>query len=436
MMFNSLNVLLENSIFSKLLCDTDSCLSYIIILLDILSVFYLVFCSYYKITKRVRLIGYIWSAILLCSTVIIMFFHTCIFTITGVVFTIMIEMAMLSVVFNHDKSSENNTSIEKTNENKKKNVGCYVIFPTNDNNFVFGLHNKKNELLAMSTYKYSSVEEAKDAINLSKTSGNNCEFEDLTKNWVADAKHPKFSMYLKKQKFFFELAVNNTLTILKSDAIDEATDCLKMVKDARVCVTSNTLYFATSKEDVKNGKRFPLFNLDEKSIKEVNEERHNEISTTEETDLGEAKSLAESLKEIENVKTSHNINKQTLFEYLNGEYGKKVILNRRENQTKTGLPLADTYYTYYMNKQENGKETKKKICFAYVYENNGACLILAKLDKSFANSLKKSKKSIMPSKFPKSKLNDWYSVIVNDTFTEDEIYNILEKSKEYCEGNK
>ena len=431
MMLNSLNVLLENSIFSKLLCDTDSCLSYIIILLDILSVFYLVFCSYYKITKRVRLIGYIWSVILLCSTVVIMFFHTCIFTITGVVFTIMIEMAMLSVVFNHDKSSEND-KVEKSTKTKKKNVGCYVIFPTNDNNFVFGLFDKKNNLIAMSSYKYSTVEEAKDAIKLSKVSGYDCEFEDLTQNWVADAKHPKFRMYLKKQKFFFDLAISEKLTILKSDAFEDAANCLRAVKDARICVTTDSLYFATSREDVKNGKKFPLFSLNESVQENVIEERVVEDDNEEQKD---AKTLSESLKAMENVKTSNNINKQTLFEYLNGEYGDKVVLNRRENLTKTGLPLADTYYTYCFEKQENGKLTKKKVCFAYVYENNGACLVLAKLDKNYANSLRKSKKSIMPSKFPKSKLNDWYSIIVNDTFTEEEIHTILINAKEYCENN-
>ena len=132
------------------------------------------------------------------------------------------------------------------------------------------------------------------------------------------------------------------------------------------------------------------------------------------------------------VKTSNNVNKQTLFEYLKAEYGNKVVLNRRENQTKTGLPLADTYYTFADEIQEN-KKTKKKVCFAYVYENNGACLILVRLDKAYMAALKNNKKSIMARRFPKSKQKDWYSVIVNDTFTEDEIHEILKDAKNYCE---
>lgn len=299
---------------------------------------------------------------------------------------------------------------------------------------MFGLFDKKNNPIAMSSYKYSTVEEAKEAIKLSKVSGYDCEFEDLTQNWVADAKHPKFRMYLKKQKFFFDLAVSEKLTILKSDAFEDAANCLRSVKDARTCVTTDSLYFATSKEDVKNGKKFPLFSLNE-NVKEKEVEELEPVVEEDNEEHKDAKTLAESLKAMEDVKTSNNINKQTLFEYLNGEYGNKVILNRRENQTKTGLPLADTYYTYCSVKQENGKETKKKVCFAYVYENNGACLVLAKLDKNYANSLRKSKKSIMPSKFPKSKLNDWYSIIVNDTFTEEEIHTILINAKEYCENN-
>ena len=136
---------------------------------------------------------------------------------------------------------------------------------------------------------------------------------------------------------------------------------------------------------------------------------------------------------MENIKTSSNVNKQTLYDFLNGKYGNKVILNRRENKTLTGLPLADTYYTYLNQKQENGKQQKKKVCFAYVYEKNDACLILAKLDSSTARALRRSKKSITASKFPRSKAGDWYSLMVDETFTEDEIHNILISAKEYCE---
>ncbi len=422
--------LLSESIFSKLLCDTDSCLSFIIIFLDILSVFYLVFCSYYKITKTVRLIGYIWASFLLCSTVTIMFIHTCIFTVMGVMFTIMIEMPILSIAIRYNKLVEGKE--EKEVETKKKDVGCYVIFPTNDNKFVFGLHNKRGELLAMSTFKYSNVEETKDAIAFTRTSGDGCEFEDTTQNWTLDTKHPKFVMYLKKQKYYFEFAVNEDLSMLKSDAISESAVSLKMVKEARKCITSNVIYFATSKEDVKVGKKFSLYSQDMTDSSKENEVEEVAVEEKEDSieEIVGVKTLAESLKEMEKVQSS-NVNKQTLFEYLDGNYHEGVVLNRRENYTSTGLPLADTYFTY--EEDKSGNKTKKTTCFAYVYEKNGACLILAKLDKSYVKELKKDKKSITSSKFPKTKQNNWFSVIVDDTFTEEEIHDVLEKAKDYCE---
>lgn len=434
-MIRHLNLLLSESINSFLVCNTDECLSFIIVFLNLLTIFYLVFSSYTKFTKITKIFGYIWSCIIMCASVVILALHTCVFTIAGTIFTGMAIIAVLSMIFEHRKKEKTEQSESTT---KKKDVGCYVIFPTTDNNFVFGLHGKRNQLLAMSKYKYKTVEETKEAINLAKCSGECCEFEDLTKDWVVDAKHPKFKMFLKKQKYFFELAVNEDLIILNSEAIDDVSVCLKMVKEARKCVTSNVIYLSTAKKDIKIGKKYKYYSLAEAKkekaiIQEVEETKSEENIANIEYELTEAKTLAESLKEIENIKSSANVNKQTLYEYLNDEYGKKVILNRRDNKTKTGLPLADTYYTYKVQENENGKKIKKKVCFAYVYENDGACLILARLDEQYAKSLRKSKKSITPSKFPKTKTWDWYSLIVNDTFTEDEIHNILEIAKEYCE---
>ena len=434
-MIRQISLLLSESINSSLVCNTDECLSFIIVFLNLLTIFYLVFSSYTKFTKITKIFGYVWSCFIMCAAVVVLAIHTCVFTIAGTIFTGMAIIAVLSMIFEHKKEVKTEQSESDT---KKKDIGCYVIFPTNDNNFVFGLHDKKNQLLSMSKYKYKTIEEAKEAINIARTSGEDCEFEDLTKDWVVDAKHPKFKMFLKKQKYFFELAVNQNLIILKSDAIDDASVCLKMVKEARRCVTSSIIYFATAKKDVKVGKKYKYYSLTETKEEDIKNEESDEVivennNASVKEEVNDSKTLAESLKEMENIKSSSNVNKQTLYEYLNTEYGKKVILNRRENKTKTGLPLADTYYTYKAQDNENGKELRKKVCFAYVYENDGACLILTRLDIQYAKSLKKSKKAITQSKFPKSKTEDWYSVIVNDTFTEDDIHNILKDAKEYCE---
>ena len=412
---------------SGLICNASECLSFIIVFLNLLTIFYLVYSSYRKITNITIIFGYVWSCFIMCASIVVLAIHTCIFTIGGTIFTGMAIVAVLSMIFENKNKIKNQPDYEE----KKKNVGSYVIYPTTDNNFVFGLHNRWKQLLAMSKYKYRTIEEVKEAINIAKLNGNGCDFEDSTKNWVIDAKHPMFKMYSKKQKYFFELAVNENFVILKSEAIDDCFICSTMAKQAKKCVTTNALYFANSKKDIKNGKKFSYFseieNKVEKPVKvyEKFEEEDNEINN--------AKTLAESLKEIADVKTSNNVNKKTLFEYLNAEYGNKVVLNRRENLTKTGLPLADTYYTFADENQGNNKKVKKKVCFAYVYENNGACLILVRLDKTYTTSLKNNKKSIMASKFPKTKQMDWYSVIVNDTFTENEIHEILRNSKNYCE---
>jgi len=364
-MIRHLNLLLSESINSFLVCDTDECLSFIIVFLNLLTIFYLVYSSYKRFTNITKIFGYIWSCFIMCASVVVLALHTCVFTIAGTIFTGMAIIAVLSMIFEHKKEEKTN---QPESDSKKKDVGCYVIFPTTDSNFVFGLHNKKNQLLSMSKYKYKTVEEAKEAINLARYSGENCEFEDSTKDWVVDAKHPKFRMFLKKQKYFFELAVNEDLIILNSDAIDDAAVCLKMVKEARICVTSSVIYLATAKKDIKVGKKFKFYSLTEAKDNEPKNEEVEEAKVEDNVDkvddeMAEAKTLAESLKEMENVKSSSNVNKQTLYEYLNNEYKKKVLLNRRENKTKTGLPLADTYYTYKLQENENGKKIKKESMF-------------------------------------------------------------------------
>jgi uncharacterized protein YegP (UPF0339 family) len=238
------------NIQSSLLCDADECLSFIIVFLNLLTVFYLVYSSYKKFTKITEYFGYAWSGFIALASVIVLAIHTCIFTISGTVFTGMAISAILSMVFEHKK--------EDSNETSKTNLGCYVIFKTTDDKFVFGLHNKKKELLALSFYKYNSVEDAKEAIAYSRESAQGIELEDLTADWVIDAKHPKFKMYSEDEKYFFEFNVSESITLLKSEAIDESSKCQKMAKDAMRCVVSNVTYMSSAKKDIKNGEEFSL----------------------------------------------------------------------------------------------------------------------------------------------------------------------------------
>ena len=54
-------------------CNASECLSWIIVLFNILTVFYLAFCAWFKITKTVKLFGWVWAGINVCATVIILF---------------------------------------------------------------------------------------------------------------------------------------------------------------------------------------------------------------------------------------------------------------------------------------------------------------------------------------------------------------------------
>ena len=84
-------------------------------------------------------------------------------------------------------------------------------------------------------------------------------------------------------------------------------------------------------------------------------------------------------------------------------------------ETKTGLPFADTQYAV-------SKEGKKS--FVYVYETEGTLVLLHRLNDEYAESVRAAGKKIMRSAFPKSK-DAWYSIIADDTYSETDIQEIL-----------
>ena len=67
------------------------------------------------------------------------------------------------------------------------------------------------------------------------------------------------------------------------------------------------------------------------------------------------------------------------------------------------------------------------ICFAFVYEVNETVMLLLKVSKALGNKFAKGHTNVRPSAFPRSKEN-WYSVIIDDSFTNDEVEKILEES--------
>lgn len=252
------NLLLAESFHAKLLCNTDECLSYIIVLLNLLTIFYLVYSSYKKVTKITRIFGYVWSCFIMCASVTILFIHTCIFTMMSTVFSGMAIIAVLSMIFEakqEEKQGKSQFDFGTTSVDER-NKGCYVIYRTSDNKFAFALHAKNKKLLLKSVYKYATLEDAKKAILQCREYGALSELENSTGEWVLDVKHPKFRLYMKQSSYFVDLAVSEEMVLLKSQEIELYGDANWYATNAIKCVNSNVLYFAKGNENVLNGDDF------------------------------------------------------------------------------------------------------------------------------------------------------------------------------------
>ena len=130
----------------------------------------------------------------------------------------------------------------------------------------------------------------------------------------------------------------------------------------------------------------------------------------------EGLTLKESLAMAKATTVTIHRSKKGIADYLAEEYGDKAELNLRVNKTKTGLPLADTHYAV----KEDGKT-----CFVYVYETDGTVVLLLRLTEEYAKTVKEAGHKIIRSAFPKSK-DAWFTVILDDTFTEDDIQELLD----------
>ena len=113
------------------------------------------------------------------------------------------------------------------------------------------------------------------------------------------------------------------------------------------------------------------------------------------------------------------INKQTVAVWLTKKYGDEIVLNRRENRIKTGLPLADTHYV-----KRNGKNK----CFIYVYElNNNKSFLLLKTDGITAAEIAEKDPLFIKSRFPKSKYNQWYTLVPDVCYKNaKEVFDVIE----------
>ena len=126
--------------------------------------------------------------------------------------------------------------------------------------------------------------------------------------------------------------------------------------------------------------------------------------------------LKESFSIMDALVSQSRVTKKSICDYLSATYGDKVILNNRPNRTKNDrLPMADTHYAVV-----NGK----KVCFVYVYQNAaGGVLLLVKTTKDHYKLIAEKHSGVKRSAFPRR--GEWYSIIVDDTYYEQEIYKIL-----------
>jgi|GEM_PF-3444954 len=145
------------------------------------------------------------------------------------------------------------------------------------------------------------------------------------------------------------------------------------------------------------------------------EEVHNaeeEAKEKEPLSLRQAMALAKEKKDHKSL-----IGKAFCASYLKDKHGDNVEINRRENETSTGLPLADTHYVV---------DGKKKKCFVYVYETEGTSLLLINANEEIASDIKKRHADVRPSAFPKSK-DSWYAVLLDESYSEEEVIYILDR---------
>ena len=151
----------------------------------------------------------------------------------------------------------------------------------------------------------------------------------------------------------------------------------------------------------------------------------NSIPAPAQEESEEEVSLKESLAAAKAVGTVGIVSKKKIIDRLIETFGDKVETNGRENRTPNGkLLLSDNHFAL-----ANGK----RVCFTYIYEDEGRIVMLVRLSERQAADLhKRHAATVVKSAFPKNKDKDWYSIVVDDTFTAAEAYAVLDESIAYA----
>ena len=156
--------------------------------------------------------------------------------------------------------------------------------------------------------------------------------------------------------------------------------------------------------------------VEEENLEEVAEEESREVMPEAENideeiaDTTEEEAFDDSDKDRDFGFTlpfgwRRGVNKKEIADYLEEELNDKVCVNRRQNYTKTGLPLADTHYVV--------NSDGKKECFAYVYEKEDSKSLIVKVTDELMEKYSDTTFHCVPSRFPKAN-EQWYKVTVDD----------------------
>ena len=241
-----------NELLESLACSGSECLCWMLVLFNIFAVFYLVFCSFWRVSRMTRIIGWAHSGVLICMTTLILFFHTCIYTLLATIFTGMMLMAILAIILPEQREPR-----EKTEKVKApKPMGAYVISETFDGWFVFGLYDSKRKKLVDSTYAYDSVEKAKEEILSCRENGRIAETEDRSGNWIQEKDIPKFEIYKREDKYGFTLRVVEDDSIVSSEDFVKFCCCLSVLEKVKFNIATTDIYMSVDKVNGEGYKKW------------------------------------------------------------------------------------------------------------------------------------------------------------------------------------
>ena len=267
-----------NELLKSLACSGTECFCWILVLFNILAVFYLVFCSFWKVSKLVKIFGWVHSGVLICVAIATLFYHTCIYTLLATIFTGMMLMAILSIIL--PQQPEPRTKTEKIKPPKP--VGAYVISETYDGWFVFGIYDAKRRNLINSTYAYDSIEKAKEAIHTCRENGLIAETEDRSGSWIQEKYIPKFEVCKYGDKYGFSLYIAEEDSIVCSEEFDKLSSCLTRLEKLKENIGTTVIYMSVDKLDGTGYKKFGEISEEPTEEEPVEEEPVEEEPVEEE----------------------------------------------------------------------------------------------------------------------------------------------------------